>query len=414
MPELNSSPLETGHPRDPACDAVSRLESAAWAFTTRRVPRGAAHRILRAATPPAAGDLVLARVDAIGHHGTLQLVSGRRKHLFPGDEIVVTYANRYAPSQFEAVVPETLGPCHLVAGGGVAAKALSWHSRIAKGPTQITPLGLLADETGKTANLRDHALPSADRLAAPRPTTIAVVGTGMDAGKTQAAAFLVRGLTLAGVRVGFAKVTGTGAGNDTWLLSDAGADPVLDFTDAGLASTYLAPPSEIERVLLTLMAHVSGRGVGAIVLELADGLLQRETSALLKSPAFREVAGGILFAARDSMGAAAGADWLKHQNLPIVGLTGVLTSAPLQCEEASMATGLPVFRRSDLARASTAAKILVWAEEQKLVYGGGDAGSASPHDAREAAAAEEAAPAPRTPRRPEPGIPGIRPERRRA
>ena len=50
----------------------------------------------------------------------------------------------------------------------------------------------------------------------------------MDAGKTQTATFLVRGMVTAGLRVGYAKVTGTGAGGDIWWLKDAGADPVLE------------------------------------------------------------------------------------------------------------------------------------------------------------------------------------------
>src|SRR5262245_52885700 len=111
---------------------AQRLRHAAWAFTTRRVPPDQAYRIRHDATAPRAGDLVLARVDRLGHHQGLQLPNGRRRRLFPGDEIVVVYGDRYASSQFEAVVPRTLGPCHLVAAGGVAAKARSWHVRISR------------------------------------------------------------------------------------------------------------------------------------------------------------------------------------------------------------------------------------------------------------------------------------------
>ena len=261
---------------------------------------------------PRAGDLVLARVDVLGHHRGLQLWSGRRKNLFPGDEIVVAYGNRYAPNQFEAVVPRTLGPCHLVAGGGVAAKALSSHSRVSRGPTLITPVGLLLRSDGQPVTLLDHGIDRVDQLIAPAPPTIAVVGTAMDAGKTESAAFLVRGLTQAGLRVGFAKITGTGAGGDTWLLKDAGADPVLDFTDAGLVSTYRVAPAEMEQVLVTLTTQLTKAGVDAVVLEVADGVLQSETAALLESPAFRSIAGAILFAARDSMGAVAGVQWLSR------------------------------------------------------------------------------------------------------
>jgi hypothetical protein len=343
---------------------LTRLQLAAWAFTTRRMP-SRMFGLVHDGVTPQAGDLVLARVDAIGHHTALQLPSGRRRNLFVGDEIVVAYGNRYAPNQIEAVVPRTLGPCQLAAAGGIAGKALSWHVRLSRGPTEITPLGLLVGPTGEPANLRDYGLPSIDRVSASHPLTLAVAGTAMDSGKTQTAAFLVRGLRLAGLRVGYAKVTGTGSGGDTWLLNDAGADPVLDFTDAGLASTYLVPPAEIERVFVTLVAHLALAEVDAIVLEIADGVLQAESAALLASPVFREIVGGILFAASDAMGAVAGAAWLRSRNLPLIGLGGVLTASPLQREESLKATGLPVFSRQDLARAKTAVEVLTLAERHR-------------------------------------------------
>ncbi|MHC4137990.1 MAG: P-loop NTPase family protein [Planctomycetota bacterium] len=336
------------------------------------MPRDAAHQILCEPRAPRAGDLVLARIDALGHHRGLQLPSGRRKTLFVGDEVVVAYGDRYASNQFEAVVPNTLGPCQLVAGGGVAAKALSWHSKIGRGPTQITPIGLLAGADGQPTNLRDHALPSVDQLVERCPTAVVVVGTAMDSGKTTAAAFLVKGLTLTGVRAGYAKITGTGAGGDTWFLTDAGADPVLDFTDVGFVSTYRVPHAEVERILVTLVTHLGKAGADAIVLEVADGVLQPETAALLTSPVFRRVIGGILFTACESMGVAAGHDWLKSHKLPVVGLSGVLTASPLQCREASLATGLPIFSREELAQTSTAMKILGWAEEHNHADGGAD------------------------------------------
>ena len=191
---------------------AERISNAAWGFTTRRVPVDRSYRISHGSITPRAGDLVLARVERLGHHRGLQLITGRKKNLFPGDEIVVAYGNRYAPSQFEAVVPKTLGPCDLVAGGGVAAKALSWHTRISRGPSAITPIGLILDADGDRVNLSDYTIERSTQLSAALPTTIAVIGTAMDAGKTETAARLVRGLKQAGLRIGFAKVTGTGAG----------------------------------------------------------------------------------------------------------------------------------------------------------------------------------------------------------
>jgi len=354
----------------------ARLRLASWAFTTRRVPQGAACTILTAAGSPRAGDLVLARVDAIGLHSCLHMVNGRRRHLFGGDEIVVVYANRYASNQFESVVPETIGPCHLVAGGGIASRAISWHRRIWQGPTQITPLGLVGDTEERRLNVADFALPQVQIDAEHRPATIAVVGTSMDSGKTQTAVHLVRGLIAAGLRVGYAKVTGTGAGGDFWWLRDAGADPVLDFTDAGMPSTYLASPAEIENVLSVLTSNITNHGVDAMVLEIADGVLQQETAALLRSPLFARTAGGVLLAAQDSMSASAGANWLAREAPPLLGVSGILTAAPLQIAETVAATSLPVHDRESLATPEVAIALLGRAQRHLEESLGRQAGAA--------------------------------------
>ena len=344
---------------------AERIANASWAFTTRRVPKDEAYRISHGPVTPEAGDLVLARVDVLGHHRGLQLETGRKRNLFAGDEIVVVYGNRYAPSQFEAIVPKTLGPCQLVAGGGVAAKALSWHGRISRGPSLITPVGLVLRANGERVNLRDYAVESNAGLVEAPPPTVAVIGTAMDAGKTETAACLVRGLTRAGLKVGFAKVTGTGAGGDTWLLKDAGADPVLDFTDAGYVSTYRVDAVDVEKVMLTLVAQLAKAGVDAIVIEVADGILQGETAALIESPTFGQLVGGVLFTALDSMGAMAGVQWLRNRKVEIIGLSGVMTAAPLQCVEARTATGLETFTREDLCEMSIARTLLDRAAERR-------------------------------------------------
>ena len=292
---------------------------------------------------------MLARVDSLGHHERLELPNGRRRKLFVGDEIVAVYGNRYAPQQFEAIVPGSLDPCHLVAGGGVAGKALSWHRRISRGPTAITPIGLVADATGQIVNLAEHALAPAWSVEGERPATIAVVGTSMDSGKTTTAAFLAHGLARAGVSTGFAKITGTGSGGDLWHLSDAGADPVLDFTDAGLASTYRVHQERLECVLTTLLHHLREASVQVAILEIADGLFQAETSGLLRCALFRELVDGVLFAAADAMGASGGVDWLQRHGLRTLAISGVLTTSPLDVREALAATRVPVMSRAELS-----------------------------------------------------------------
>jgi hypothetical protein len=341
--------------KKPSAACKSQLQAAKRAFTTRRVDLNLARGLVVGGGPPKAGDLVLARVEQIGHHARLELPDGRRSALYVGDEIIVAYGARYAPDQFEAVVPDDLSMCDLVAGGGVAGQVIARHSKT-RAPTRIQPIGLLADRNGRALNLSRFALP--ETMVAWRPTVIAVCGTSMNAGKTTTAAHLIKGLRRSGLRVGATKVTGTGSGGDVWSMADAGAQPVYDFTDMGHATTFKVEPEELERIALQLINHLSAARAEVVVLEIADGLFQTETAALLSSPAFSARIDAVVFAAGDAMGAAFGVDWLRRRNLPVVAVSGVVTASPLGREEAIAATGLPVVHINQLSDGAQVTQIV--------------------------------------------------------
>lgn len=344
--KLRSAPaLDFAEEPQPGLTVIEpeRLSRVKFAYTTGPVPFEAIAAVIpfeEAERRPRSGDLLLATVEEIGQHTRLDLRSGRKARLFPGDEVVVCYANRYSPDQFEAEIPSDFTPCDLVAAGGVASRVISSHDRMAVA-TRLRPVGLLADAEGEVVNLGQWALPQ-PTVSAARVPTFAVLGTAMNAGKTTAAANLVRGLGAAGYRVGAVKVTGTGASNDLWHISDAGAELVLDCTHAGLPSTYLSTAEEIEGVLELLTGHLAQLGVDAIVLEIADGVLQPETAALLKSPVFRANVNRILFAAPDALGASAGVEAVAAIGLTVSAVSGLLTTSPLAIRETAAVTGLPV------------------------------------------------------------------------
>jgi hypothetical protein len=335
--------------------SAEALAQAKFGFTTRRVCLADLVMLVYGSITPRAGDLVLAKIVKVGEHSRIQWPSGRRAMLFPGDEIVVAYGNRYAPDQFEAIVPDSLSECHLVASGGVAGKVLSRHGGL-KSPTVIKPIGLLGDAYGKPINLDRYRLPKVHSVQK-RATIIAVAGTSMNAGKTTAAAHLIKGLVRAGCRVAAVKITGTGAGNDLWMYQDAGAAPTLDFTDVGHASTYRASSLEILECFTTLLAHAQVPGITHVVLEVADGLLQRETASLLQSSAYRNMVDGTIFCASDALGAAAGVEWLEQRAVGVLAVSGVVSASPLGSTEARNATRLPVFTREELADAEVAVTI---------------------------------------------------------
>lgn len=331
-------------------DRAARLKVA---YSVRRVDLARPLTVVRDVAP-CHGDLVLARVVAIGQHAKLELTTSRRATLYPGDEIVVAFGARYAPDQFEAELPPDLGPCHLVAAGGVAAAMLSKHSGM-QDPTRIEPVGLLADAHGRVLNAAEGALPPVERSRRWVPTVL-VAGTAMNAGKTTSVAALVHGLTAAGLRVGACKLTGTGAGGDRHCYADAGAAEVLDFTDFGLVSTFQVPLDVLVHTAVAMHASLVARDVDVIVMEVADGLLCTDTAALIDAPEVRELVDGTVFAAGDAAGALLGVRMLR--DLRLLAVSGLLTASPLAVREAQAVLDLPVFGPAELSDPEVALSVL--------------------------------------------------------
>lgn len=333
-----------------------RLATAKRAFTTRRVPDSDMAMLLCGDHVPVTGDLVLATVQEIGKHRKIEKPNGRRALMLPGDEIIVCYGNRYAPDQFEALAPDDLTACDLVAGGGIAAKEMCRHDRMIE-PTRIAPIGLIADAKGRRLNLSRYAIKPDLALEPGIITTILVAGTAMNSGKTFSAASLVRGLKSSGYRVAGIKSTGTGSGGDLWQMKDMGADLVLDFTDAGFASTYKIPADQIETGVLRLIDHARSLDCQFAVVEIADGLQHEETATLLRSERLRQRSAGLLFAAYDSMGAKAGVEALLLERHNVLAISGQLTRSPLAIREAETALSCPVYTPLELQAGALVDKI---------------------------------------------------------
>jgi len=275
--------------------------------------------------------------------------------MYPGDEIVVAYGHRYAPDQFEAEVPGDLGQTHLVAAGGVAGLVTARNQGI-QSPTVLQPRGLLTYAGGKVATLTDfapYATRSPTEIASlnghrKRTPVIGVVGTSMNAGKSTAAASLARGLTRAGQRVAAGKITGTGAGGDPGMYWDAGAATVLDFTDFGYATTYRLAHDEVRAVFVSMIHELVATGADAVIVEIADGVYQRETRRLLADPLFTEYVDQVLFSAVDALSAVAGLQALDGQGIQVAAVSGRFTSTPLTVREARGALDVPVLEAADL------------------------------------------------------------------
>lgn len=327
------------------------LRLAKKSYTTRFVAEALEERrddftlIDDPAAAPRSGDVILARVLQIGQHKRLELTNSRKASILPGDLIMVAYGNRYAVDQFLGEVPADLGLCNLVAAGGMAARAVFRHSRMADA-TIIEPLGLVHDrKSDRTVNLGDYApLPlgvSLEGVTRP-PRVIAVFGTSMNSGKSTALAMLARGLANAGYVVHAGKATGSGAGNDVGLFLDSGAHRVVDHTDFGYVSTFKEDTGNLVDLTRSMAAHLACPDPGeddpdVVLVEIADGLYQKDNRALLADRRFVEIFDGVVFASGDALGATEGTRLLTEAGLPVFGVTGVFTNSPLALEEVAEA-----------------------------------------------------------------------------
>jgi hypothetical protein len=181
----------------------------------------------------------------------------------------------------------------------------------------------------------------------PNPLALAVVGSSMNSGKTTTAAGLISGWARAGLVPGAAKVTGSGSGKDRWTYLDAGARHVVDFLDFGMSSTFGYPTERLLNTMSAMRDALLQDGANAIVLEIADGLLQEETRLLVKY--LPTVCAGTVLAVGDALAAKAGVQLLRENGVPVLAVSGLVTASPLAAREAAAATGLPVLSPATLA-----------------------------------------------------------------
>jgi hypothetical protein len=117
---------------------------------------------------------------------------------------------------------------------------------------------------GAPLRMRD-CVPPSPPLALAVPAVL-VIGTSMNAGKTTTAITIIRRLRRRGLHVAGAKVTGVARYREILAMADAGADPVVDFVDAGLPST-ICPPEEYEAALATMLARLQAGEPDVVVVE---------------------------------------------------------------------------------------------------------------------------------------------------
>lgn len=294
---------------------------------------------------PEHGDVIYGEIQRVGQHQSIESKTGRIHRIYTGDRGLFVVGNRYAPDYFEALIPEKFtSELDLVARSGVVSHMISKNGKT-KDPTSIKVLGYVCNKDGQILNTTNHpAIVTKQTVKSPkRAKMIVFVGTSMNSGKSFAAASTVRALTNLGHTVRASKVTGTASLKDIMNMDDAGAEKVSDFTYVGHPSTYMLNREQVVDVFNVLDLKFANKSQNYWVVEIADGILQRETAMLLASPEFRSRIHRIVFCAGDALGALSGKRLMKDKyGINIDMLSGVFTAAPLHVEELKDFTKLPV------------------------------------------------------------------------
>jgi hypothetical protein len=179
------------------------------------------------------------------------------------------------------------------------------------------------------------------------------LGATMDSGKTTSAGFLARGFKNAGQKVGYIKLTGTAFTKDKDFVFDCGADLVADFTEAGYPSTYMVEKDEILNIYQYLLNQFKNNVYDYIIVEIADGLVQRETEMLLNDANFMKTVHHVIFSTADSLSAFWGIDYLSKLGFKPSVVSGRFTMSPLLVKEVKSRCKIPVLNIDELAKPKT-------------------------------------------------------------
>ncbi len=297
---------------------------------------------------PHAGDVAVFEVLSIGKHDSIQSVTGHNIYLFEGDRFMGVFGNRYATEQFEGYVPdEPTLEMDILGKGGVVGVMVSMHYNFKDiGTTRVRLIGYGVDDAGQIINTKYHnkeQVPFMPALKSTQNKVILSLGSSMDSGKTTTAAYLCRALSKNNLTAAYIKLTGTHYTRDSHFVKDCGASVAIDFGHAGFPSTYMLELDDLLNLYQYLLKEVNSSNPDYIVIEIADGILQRETEMLLNHAAFKDTIDHVIFSSVDSLSALYGVKKLTDLGLMPFALCGVFTASPLLVKEVEARTNLPVF-----------------------------------------------------------------------
>ena len=194
----------------------------------------------------------------------IELPNGRGVKVGTWDQIMGAFSTRYATLEatgsWEDIGDELRLEAMTAAG---MFGILTSRSPFFQGTIKLRYLGHVL-VNGRKQNMRDF-VPAQTETEFDTPVLM-IVGSSMSVGKTSSARIIIREFKSMGLKVVGAKLTGAGRYRDILAMSDAGADAIYDFVDAGLSSTVCSRKMYRES-MLKLLSRIQAEKADVVVIE---------------------------------------------------------------------------------------------------------------------------------------------------
>ena len=289
---------------------------------------------------PNAGDVALFKVSNIGYHKHIMTTANKKTRIYRGDSFIGVFGNRYATDAYEGEI-EGFKDLSLLTAGGMVGTVKSKVRSIGN-PTDVIYLGLLIDaSSGQKVNLKHFKFKKSE----PSPhlrNIIAIMGSGMNSGKTTTCRKLIKSFSGKGIKIAACKLTGSVSNRDQDEMLSASPLSTIDFSDYGFPSTYKCDLEELLDLFKTMISDIEKLNPNLVIMEIADGILQRETSMLLTSPLFQRWIKNVIVTADSAPSALYTTETITKMGYNVIAVSGAITSAPLHMREFEQHSRIPI------------------------------------------------------------------------
>ena len=273
--------------------------------------------------------------------------------LVAGDIIPGVLCKRRAMKELSGDIPKQLyvgDNLHLINDAGMFGHLRGFEPTYGM-PIEVTILGSIIRQ-GKQINTKDAGLESPEELDLQAPL-IAVVGTSMDIGKTTTACKIVKHFINRGLKVAYAKLTGIAYLGELKPLIDSGAEPVMDFLDGGLPSSF-GCQEQVIKAAFSILAELNKSKPNFIVVEFGNSILgQANVSTLLQNATIQNHIKATIVVASNTVDAWGAKEIMNQYGVPITTMTGPLANNSATADFIEEMLGIPTesnFSNSDMPK----------------------------------------------------------------